>query len=225
MRRRGSSFGRDGANAAPAKPESRRDVSPRWPRSQPSNIRGGARTRQRARDHRRTVFYWAKAGERPGAGLRASQHVRARPTPRPTSRDRVVSRSVPFARGVRPERPRLQFARARVSRPRSKEHPRREDFSGDKMADEPVAMPPVADNITFENTYLQKPEDYGEVRSRRATRTPARYRPPCAPAPSCPRAFPPKFGTGRRLNAPPFALPSLSVARGTSSCADRCRRC
>lgn len=52
------------------------------------------------------------------------------------------------------------------------------------MADEPVAMPPVADNITFENTYLQKPEDYGEVRSRRATRTLARDRPPRAPAPA-----------------------------------------
>lgn len=56
------------------------------------------------------------------------------------------------------------------------------------MADEPVAMPPVADNITFENTYLQKPEDYGEVRSRRATRTLARDRPPRAPAPARPRA-------------------------------------
>lgn len=54
------------------------------------------------------------------------------------------------------------------------------------MADEPVAMPPVADNITFENTYLQKPEDYGEVRSRRATRTPAEIDPPAPPPPLAP---------------------------------------
>jgi hypothetical protein len=30
------------------------------------------------------------------------------------------------------------------------------------MGDEPVM--PVGDNITFENTYMQKPEEFGEVR-------------------------------------------------------------
>ena len=37
------------------------------------------------------------------------------------------------------------------------------------MGDEDPVMP-VGDNVTFENTYMQKPEEFGEVRPSYSTR-------------------------------------------------------
>ena len=62
--------------------------------------------------------------------------------------------------------------------------------------------------------------------ARDARRGPRRDIDPRAPPPLAPARSLPNPRNGPETECtPPFALPSLSVARGTSSCADRCRRC
>lgn len=68
------------------------------------------------------------------------------------------------------------------------------------MGDEDPVMP-VGDNVTFENTYMQKPEEFGEVRSdtRHARGSRRRFEKdtPDAARRTMPSSRCPIFGTNR----------------------------
>jgi hypothetical protein len=108
------------------------------------------------------------------------------------------------------------------------------------MGDEDPVMP-VGDNVTFENTYMQKPEEFGEVRpsySTRARRTRFGTSIDSSPLSQDAIHLRPIFGT----NEPPESacaflthpssdasvsnmfVPTKTLRRGTSSCAARFRK-
>ena len=168
----------------------------------------------------------------PGARTPARASPR---TPPRVSRARTGSPEPPPTEVRRP----AKDGRLRPGRPEEFRANHQRGIKASAMGDEDPVMP-VGDNVTFENTYMQKPEEFGEVRpsySTRARRTRFfldRLEPAlsgCHPPSShfwnerttSARA---RFSRIRRLTRPsPTRSSRLSTPRrGTSSCAARFRK-
>lgn len=150
------------------------------------------------------------------------------------ARRRVPLRACPALRGSPRAADRGPPLRPRPSPSRQARRPR-ETPKGNKasaMGDEDPVMP-VGDNVTFENTYMQKPEEFGEVRpdTRHARGSRRRFETDKPDAARTRRTMPstrcPIFGTNRDLCGALTRRSSSSSSepkrrkrdRGTSSCA------
>lgn len=148
------------------------------------------------------------------------------------ARRRVPLRACPALRGSHRAADRGPPLRPRTSPSRQARRPR-ETPKGNKasaMGDEDAVMP-VGDNVTFENTYMQKPEEFGEVRpdTRHARGSRRRFETdkPDAARRTMPSTRCPIFGTNRDLCGALTRRSSSTSSepkrrkrdRGTSSCA------